>query len=578
MKLVNQLRWVFAVQAVLLGVAAWRNLHQLNPDAIAYLRIAGYYASGQTELALSGYWGPLLSWLMVPLLKLGAAPLVAARLVMAGSGVVFLAGALAVFRTFRLPRVALVSGMWLAAGWSVFWSVRNITPDLLMAGLVALAVSATLRLSLSCKSRGEVAAGLWLEGREANRAERVRLLTSPATAGAWWGLAYLAKAVALPLGLVVSAALAVVAMRGRRELWAGLAVRLGLVWLGLAVVAGPWIGALSVHYGEFTFSTTGAIAHALAGPGAGAGSHPAMSTLYQPEPGRMTQWEEPSRMAYERWAPLASEENFRHQLAVMWTNAGVCWNWLSPWRPWLAGADLPTWRRWLGGFDLLGFGGLAVLGAGVCAVRNRNRLRRVRWCWAALPVVVLGGLYLPFFVMAEDNRYFYPVLPLVWVLGCAGLTALPRGGTRRLASGVLLVSYALSAGLWCGAALRGLPNPAAEVAQKLAERLHADAVHGPVAGSALMPGGRTGLYTAFLLGERWLGDSAHAGPSEFATVGARIVIVRRGSSAAAAFAQSPAWREWGEIDKRRLSGESDSNRLIWPSRTVPVQVFERPEP
>ena len=118
-----QLRWVFAVQAVLLVVAAVRNVHQLNPDAVAYMRIAGYYAGGQWDLAVTGYWGPLLSWLMVPLLKAGMAPLVAARVVMALSGVVFLCGAVAVFRSFRLPRLALVTGAWIAAGWSVFWSV-----------------------------------------------------------------------------------------------------------------------------------------------------------------------------------------------------------------------------------------------------------------------------------------------------------------------------------------------------------------------------------------------------------------------------------------------------------------------
>ena len=35
MKARHELRWVFFVQAVLLVVAAWRNLQQLNPDAIA---------------------------------------------------------------------------------------------------------------------------------------------------------------------------------------------------------------------------------------------------------------------------------------------------------------------------------------------------------------------------------------------------------------------------------------------------------------------------------------------------------------------------------------------------------------
>ncbi|KAF0181328.1 MAG: hypothetical protein FD161_1 [Limisphaerales bacterium] len=563
------LRWLFAAQAVLLAVAAWRNLHQLNPDAIAYMRIAGYYAAGQWDLAVTGYWGPLLSWLMVPLLKAGVPPLVAARVVMALSGVVFLAGAVAVFRAFRLPRAALLAGAGIALGWSVFWSVRNISPDLLLAGLVGLAVSATVELFL-CRGRR------WAEAEHAAD-KRVRLATA---AGVWWGVAYLAKAVALPLAALTTAGWAMFALSGRGELRREMAQRLGLVWLCTALVAGPWMAVLSLHYGKFTFSTTGPIAHALAGPGEESRYHPAMVTLHQPDAGRVTQWEEPSRMAYRFWSPFAGAENFRHQLAVMRSNLGVCWDWLNPWRMWFDETEMPTWRRWLGTFDWLGISGLAVLLAGGWVVRSRCRLRRERWCWAVVPVVALGGLYLPFFVMAEDNRYFYPVWPCLWLTARAGLAALPRGEARSLGGRIIAASFAIPSVLLCGAALHGLPNPAAEAAHKLAAQLQADRVAGPFAGSASLPGGRTGLYTVFLLGGRWLGDDPQAGPEQFSKAGAQVVFVRRGSPAFALFATDRGWREWtAAAERSSFIGELMTGRMFLPEPPgSAIRVFVRKSP
>ena len=173
MNLQPQLRWLFLGQALLLGIAAVRNAHQLNPDAIAYCRIAGYYAAVEWDLAVTGYWGPLLSWLMVPLLKLGCAPLVAARVVMAASGVVFLAGAVSVFRAFRLPPKALLAGAWMALGWSIFWSVRNISPDLLLAGLVSLALAATVEAMLV--SGRSLCASVLKGNAPTNRARRLAI-------------------------------------------------------------------------------------------------------------------------------------------------------------------------------------------------------------------------------------------------------------------------------------------------------------------------------------------------------------------------------------------------------------------
>lgn len=547
-----QLRWLFAAQALFLAVAAWRNLHQLNPDAIAYLRIAGYYAGGQWELAVTGYWGPLLSWLMVPLLKAGSAPLVAARMVMAVSGVVFLCGAVAVFRTFRLPRVALLSGAWMAAGWSVFWSVRNITPDLLLAGLVALAVSATVEGFLFGRRNALIAAGMW------------------------WGVAYLAKAVALPLAGLTCAALAVLAARscapnGQQGVRTSMLRRLAMVWFCCVLVASPWMAVLSLHCGKLTFSTTGPIAHALAGPPDVDRYHPAFGTLHQPDVGRVTQWEEPSRMAYQYWSPFASAGNFQHQLYVMAGNAVTCARWLGM----ASHSGFQELRerggaaaaRALPGFDLAGLSLLGVTVAAGLLLTCRRGGRDARRCWAVVPVICLGALYLPFWVQPEDGRYFYPAFPFVWTAVWAAAAfgrKWRRDGRRcRLArrhATVLIFPFAATVAVWTAAALHGLPNPASEAAHAMAGHLRTERIRGPLAGSGAMSGGRTGLYTAFLLGERWLGDDPQAGSMEFLASGARVVMMRRNSSQAESFARDPRWRP------------------LETGMSAPLQVFIRENP
>ncbi len=39
-----------------------------------------------------------------------------------------------------------------------------------------------------------------------------------------------------------------------------------------------------------------------------------------------------------------------------------------------------------------------------------------RWRWMVIPLICLGGIYLPVYVMPVDQRYFYLFLPLVMIL------------------------------------------------------------------------------------------------------------------------------------------------------------------
>ena len=44
---------------------------QINPDGISYIQVARNCAAGRFDLAVNSYWGPLLSWILVPFVWLG---------------------------------------------------------------------------------------------------------------------------------------------------------------------------------------------------------------------------------------------------------------------------------------------------------------------------------------------------------------------------------------------------------------------------------------------------------------------------------------------------------------------------
>ncbi len=476
------------MQFLLLVTVAVRNVDQLNADGVAYLRIAGYWAAGATDLAVNGYWGPLLSWLMAPLLAAGVSGAVAARSVMVFSAVVF------AFSCYRLLTRAhqrpwvILAGLGLACLSSVSWSVEALTPDLLLAGWLSLALAHGLK------------------------GEDQHALRDAAISGCFFGLAYVTKAVALPFGIgiaVLSLILAVYRQTWRTRL---AFQRAGLQLALLLAIAAPWITVLSLKYHRFTFSTTAAIAHTLAGPEPNARYHPSMRTLHHPSPGRVTSWEDPSEMNYARWSPLASRENLKHQGGVIAQNIKRIWGlWAS--------------------YDVLGIGPLLViftlvLGFPKGAPGELRPLGEV-----LLACVCLGALYLPVVVGEYDWRYLYPVVIPTFA---GGLACISWGGnkvnSRRL--GVLVTClwgllFAVVPVAKLSAALSGEYSYAGTWARMLAADLKEKGLAGPVAGSGLVAGVRTGLLLAYELNQPWYGDRPDASAEQLAQSGAKLVVMAR---------------------------------------------------
>ncbi|HEU5395558.1 MAG TPA: hypothetical protein VFV81_00225 [Verrucomicrobiae bacterium] len=506
----NRIAGIYLFQFLALALFAWGYWHNLNTDAVAYLQIAADYSTGKFGLAISDYWSPLFSWLLVPFLKAGWAPLAAARLVMIISAIVFLAGCHRFFAVVELAPAMRRAGLWIAALLSLPWSIENITPDLLSAGLIAFAFAETIR------SRAGLNA--WL-------------------AGLLWGAAYLGKSVALPLGILTVAGVA--AWSWQKESLKRIVAGAALAGLGIFLVAAPWIAVISVHDGHLAVAKSAHLNHALVGPEISRPRFLLDQGFKAPPPGRLTIWEDPS-LPYPDWSPFSSGNNAVHQLRVLLGNVPVALIMLT-------GISLA--------FPLL------LLRALVSPLSSKSIPGFHR---ALLPVWILAALFLPNYLLITEQRYFYGVTPMLLVATMGMLSASRVARVRAQAALILTILFlvpTVAREAWHLSAIRR----AGEDAHLLAERISGvrPSVIGPIAGSGRISGGRPGLYTAFLLQQPWYGDDPAATAATFEHSGAKLVIVDRHSAMAQQLAAYPA-------DFRNL----DAQLFPAGAGDFPLQVFE----
>jgi len=478
----------FVCQAVLLVLAGVQNRYMLNPDATAYIQIAKEYASGQFFVAVCGYWGPMLSWLMAPMSAVWQDPQVLGRIMMGLSAVFFLCGCVSLLRTLNVHPAALVLGTWLVALASISWSVENITPDLLMSGFLLLAISRTLRST-------------WVTTRKEQY-----------IAGILYGLSYLTKAVAFPVsfGIVLGcAALWIFSLRSTPKPVMKAAATTLIV---LVIVGAPWMGTLSVKYHQIVLSTSGRINHAIVGPPDVQRRAP--NVYEKPEPGRISAGEDPTYLPFKYWSPFESVEYFKYQLKLIHSNA-------------VMEADF------LYNFDRLHIGLIAVLFGLMFHTPWRKQMAADCWRWAAVPIVCVCSIYLP--VYAFDLRYYYSAYPFLIAAAIGMVVSLTRGFQgglnvpRMLGIGIVGLSFLQPLTASVPTALKGLPNTAAIGSADIAREIRSAKIPGPVAGAGLC-GAYYGQYVAFLIEQQYYGCEDRPALERIKGSGARVIIVARNSA------------------------------------------------
>lgn len=461
------------VLLVLGAVQAWAFRYMgSGADSFSYLDVADTYATRGWWAGINGYWSPLYSWLLIPVLR-GATPkdeFVAVHAFNFGvyvlALVAFEAMVRELFRACEPLRTAgpRLQGAWRLIAYAAFaWgclrlvSPALVTPDLIVAALTYLSTALLLRVR-----------------RDGGRPGTMAILGGVA------GVAYLAKTAMFPIAFVTIATAALLAARGGG--WRHALRRGGLALAAFAVVAAPFAVSLSVMKNRPTFGEVGKLAYAWyvngvqiythwqGSDGYGAPVHPTRQVLTEPPtyefsaplPGTYPPWYDPSywyegvkpRLDLGRTARVAFANAARFTLRSAWP-------------------ILPL---------LVLLGGLSVAG-------YLRAARREHWL-VLMPAIATLAMYALVFI---DDRFVGAQLSLFLVVSLAGFTPTSRANrviTPALlgsAAVVLMVSLARwGADLAVLAARGGMPNMGWEVARALHARGVPEGARVGVIGSGLI--------------------------------------------------------------------------------------------
>lgn len=408
-----------AVYAIIGGVAVYVSRDSINPDGVAYIESARHYAAGRFDLGFNGWFSPMLSWLLTPPVWLGANPIIAARVILLLSGVLFAFGVVALVRQLSGRRSLLALAVGLGLG--LITIPTEITPDFMMA------------------------AGLTWYFTLAVKFVRRPSLRNAVIAAAVGGVCYYLKAFALPLvlgHLVLSAAMAW--WLNRKEIaLRRLVVPLVAALAVAAAVAAPWVALITAIDGHFTTSTTAYYSSRAWGPLAPSGPLPHYA-IQMPRAGRVSVWENPAEAKGEwpTWTPKNTPLD--NQVRVVELNA-------------------PKALTYVFRSDALAMLGIAwALTLVMCVPRmgpgdGATRLIRL---WAVLSAAMYLGGYMMLYVYDRFIWGMWGMLAAMAVWGVLTLRGVPAGPAlhpekkstpparwRRTASAMLVALLAISIGV-----------------------------------------------------------------------------------------------------------------------------------
>lgn len=490
---------VVLLTLALSALLALRFRFNFNPDSLALLRLAHYWGAGQWSLAASSYWGPLFPMLLSPLLGMGIDPFIAGKLATIGSAIVYLFGARSLFKGLGLGAMPLELCTLLAGVTAAVYSAMPPTADLLMSGLVCFGLRHLLAPDWTTSRRRQCAGGVLL------------------------GAAYLAKAFALPLAVLLICAVAVLRAWSLKHQRRVVASAFAVTFVALALSAGPWIAILSIKFDTFMISSSGSLNHAIAGPRDVDRYHPVGRTFHTPPEGREFAWEDPFGMPYRHWSPFENTEYMQHQIGLIQRNATFI-------------------------IDALGIGSVTLALIALIVVRPWRTPHGSLWAWALPLAALMSCLYLP--VFAGALRYYLVayivlsasammvVLEIAKRFGVRTKIALTLAG---MVTALLAVQYQIRPAYWLLHEIDGDYGSAVREALPLASQL---AGAGTQAGIASIDDEwRVGMFLAFALDTRWHGNVSHPTLDEVKRSGAQLIVVNRDHPLLAQIAADPDMHE-----------------------------------
>ena len=228
---------VLIVYIILGGSLVGYYRYQINPDGISYISIAQKYLNGDFTNAINGYWGPLISWFLMPFLYFGLEPLLAAKVLNLIIGLITIIALCGLSHRFPMSGSIRTMVLFSAIPVVLSFAFSEITPDLLLTCILVFYLSVIFGADYGAGMKKGIVCGVL------------------------GGTAYLAKSFAFPFFISHFLIMNVIhyfrseTIQARKKIvhnfLAGAVV--------FALISGVWIGLMSNKYGEFTWSRAGMI-------------------------------------------------------------------------------------------------------------------------------------------------------------------------------------------------------------------------------------------------------------------------------------------------------------------------------
>ncbi len=279
---------------LIMGIVLFRYYQfQINNDGIGYISTAKLYLTGDIHTAINDYWGPLLSWLLVPLMffaKTPVAALASAKILSLILGFFTIIGVRQLSYRFEMDEVVRTVILFMMVPVVLYFAMSIISPDLLMVCILVYFLAIIFDVNYPNK------------------------LTNGLLCGILGALAYFTKSYGLTFFLSIFLILSLChylrdSDRNRRK------KVLKNFLLGITVflmISCVWIGLISSKDDKLTFGTAAEFNHALVGP-----ESQGFPDYYQGihKPGQVN-----PNYTVKPWSPLSSWNNFNYQINLITDN------------------------------------------------------------------------------------------------------------------------------------------------------------------------------------------------------------------------------------------------------------------
>jgi hypothetical protein len=371
--------------------------YQINPDGVSYITIASKYLQGDFKNAINAFWGPMISWLLVPLLFFKIPALYAVKIQMLFVGLITLLGVRRLF-SVQINRQLRPLLLFPLIPILLYFSLFAITPDLHLVCAFVFYFAVIFDPCYFSKVKNGVLCGLF------------------------GGLAFLCKSFAFPYFIIHFLLFNFLHHRRHSDSEAKKGVIKNCLWgfFIFALISGCWTILISHKYHTLTFGTAGLGAFRIV-------INPEMETIIEgfrdpPNATAVSFHEDPTSLIFQTnpWHITESMANLKYYLSIV-------------------GRNLSETMKILFIFSPITYLFLIILFVRKLGGSGRGLSKEFRG-FALISLLLNVAGYVPMFV---EERYLWVSLILFYVMGCDFINSLYHYSFPKKKGMILVMAFSL---------------------------------------------------------------------------------------------------------------------------------------